>query len=792
MSATAKPVPGQGADLQESSAPLTSSDNPRILKFEREDWTSFRTIEGLQQKAGVAKPMLPQLVLKELADNGLDTGELVKVGKLPNGGYFVEDAGPGIDGEPEEIARLFSIARPMISTKLLRLPTRGALGNGLRVVAGAVLASEGTLTVITRNRRLELRPERDGTTTVSSAKKVDATVGTRIEIVFGPALQKKGNDDPLGWAMCTITLAPHGQTYAGKTSPWWYDAPQFHELLYACGDTPVRELISQLDGCSGGKAGEIVATAGLSRAVCRDLTRSQAEKLLLVARDNAKQVNAKRLGAVGLDAWGDTDAYAVAYGVARFGSAKPLAEIPYVVEIWAAPNSDNDTDLIMCVNRTPVAGNIRAARNQRKINLFGCGLSHTVAKAPEAAHFSICVNITTPYMPITSDGKEPDLVPFFGAITTALSKAVRKAHRPAGGSGVSQKDVVLDNLADVIAAVSGDGEYRFNSRQLFYALRPIVMEELKEELQLSNFTSIKDDYEADNGEIDGMYYEPRGSITHPHRNETITLGTLMVEDYERPVWTFNKLLYIEKEGANEALKEVRWPEMHDCAVMSSKGFSTRAARDLIDKLVEHDEPVTVFCATDADAYGSMIYQTLQEATKARGARKIKIVHVGLQPWEAIDMGLEVETVKEGKRHKPVADYVRERDEEFPNEAPDGDTWEDWLQTHRIELNAMTTPDFIDWLDDKMAEYGAGKLIPPADVLTTELNQRIENKVRATLTERILREAGLDRQVKAAVKAIKTPTAAAVAKGIRQSFKQTSDQEWRDHIEAEAKKRTLKI
>jgi hypothetical protein len=25
-----------------------------------------------------------------------------------------------------------------------------------------------------------------------------------------------------------------------------------------------------------------------------------------------------------------------------------------------------------------------------------------------------------------------------------------------------------------------------------------------------------------------MYREPRGSITHPHRDETITLGTLMV------------------------------------------------------------------------------------------------------------------------------------------------------------------------------------------------------------------------------------------------------------------------
>jgi hypothetical protein len=53
----------------------------------------------------------------------------------------------------------------------------------------------------------------------------------------------------------------------------------------------------------------------------------------------------------------------------------------------------------------------------------------------------------------------------------------------------------------------------------------------------------------------------------------------MVEGYERPEWTFNKLLYIEKEGFSEMLKDERWGEKHDCAIMSSKGFSTRAATD---------------------------------------------------------------------------------------------------------------------------------------------------------------------------------------------------------------------
>lgn len=759
-------------DFQISNGRSASQPATDNLKFERADWTSFRTVEGLQQKAGVVQSKLRRLVLKELADNALDTGARVRVGQLPSGGYFVEDGGSGIEGQPEEIARLFSIARPMISTKLLRLPTRGALGNGLRVVAGAVLASEGFLVVTTRNRRIELHPERDGSTTVVTVTPVDFPVGTRVEIGFGPAIPVDA--DALRWAVVATEMA-EGQSYQGKSSPWWYDAPQFHELLSASGAAPVRELAARLDGCTGGRAGEIVAEAGLVRMACNALSREQAVRLLEVARDNAREVKPGRLGAVGPGLFPDA-AYGTSSGVAAFGSGRPHAEIPFVVEAWAAETAN--MQLLVCVNRTPVTGDIYATRDKREIDVFGCGLAHTVTEARKDSNFVIRLNITTPYMPITSDGKEPDLIPFLDEIRNALAKAVRKARHPnAKAEGTSQKDIVLDNLDDVIAAVSGEEGYRFNERQLFYALRPIVINEIGEELKISNFKGIITDYENENGEIPLMYREPRGSITHPHRNETITLGTLMVEEYKRPAWNFNKLVYIEKEGAQEALKQNRWCERHDCAVMSSKGFSTRAARDLIDKLVEHDEPVDVFCVTDADASGGMIYQTLQEETKARGARKIKIVKLGLEPWEAVAMGLEVETVEQGKYPKPVAEYIRERDR--------GWAWANWLQTHRVELNAMTTPQLIEWLDEKMATFGSGKLIPPPHVLKQDLADRIESKVRAAISERILREAKIGDLVAAAIAAITTPDGAELARDIKRLFNQQSDREWRDAIEVVA-------
>jgi hypothetical protein len=151
-----------------------SASRPNTTKrpeftFEREDWTLFRSLSTLSQKAGVPVHLLPKLVLKELADNALDAGGTVRVGQLQDGGWFVEDDGPGIAGDPADIARLFSIRRPLVSSKLLRLPTRGALGNGLRVVAGAVLASSGRLVVATRGRLIDLRPQNNGDTLAASS-----------------------------------------------------------------------------------------------------------------------------------------------------------------------------------------------------------------------------------------------------------------------------------------------------------------------------------------------------------------------------------------------------------------------------------------------------------------------------------------------------------------------------------------------------------------------------------------------------------------------------------------------
>jgi hypothetical protein len=270
-----------------------------------------------------------------------------------------------------------------------------------------------------------------------------------------------------------------------------------------------------------------------------------------------------------------------------------------------------------------------------------------------------------------------------------------------------------------------------------------------------------------------MYRDSRGTLYHPHIQQDIPIGTLAVEEYSRPEWTFNKVLYIEKEGFFEALKAARWPERHDCALLTSKGYSSRAVRDLLDGLADGEEPVTVFCVHDADIFGTTIYQSLQEATKARPRRRVEVANLGLEPWEALAMGLAPERLEEKKRETAPADYVLER--------PDGEKWAEWLQTNRVELNEMTTPQFIAWLDGKMEEHDGRKVIPPEPVIASEMAQQLASHVRQAVSERILRDAGVDEQVNRALSEIAAPEPADVAKRVAQYLDEKDDGYWRDYV-----------
>jgi hypothetical protein len=266
-----------------------ASQKPRILQsdpeFTRHDWSIY--ISNLPQRAGVPPGDIRALVLKELVDNALD--EMDRVGRpgavtLAQEGdhtYTATDQGRGFDDLPEQLAHRFSIAKPMTSSKQWRKPTRGCVGNGLRVIVGAVVSGGGRIIVRTRNRAVTLRPRLDGTTAVDDVIPIDWPTGASITVEIDR--KYSADDDSLGWAQQAIALARQsGPAFSRKPLPAWYDADHLAlNMLAAIG--PARTLawfVSQLDRCTSREIGQQVTSKFGKGRLCRDVNKEEAAKLL--------------------------------------------------------------------------------------------------------------------------------------------------------------------------------------------------------------------------------------------------------------------------------------------------------------------------------------------------------------------------------------------------------------------------------------------------------------------------------------------------------------------------------
>jgi hypothetical protein len=756
------------------------------IPFSCEDWTAFRNLDGLGRKAGTSQDRLGEVVVKELVDNALDESGDCDL-KIEGSTVTVRDYGKGIPGTNDEIAELFSINRTQISAKLIRMPTRGALGNGLRVVGGAQVATGGELLIATRGRELKIIP--DAVTGKSKAVRVGkfSEPGTRIRITPGRPLEFELPDLGLGMIAIAMAHAQGENRYGGKSSPFWYDTDAFYELLQAAGSMLVRKLISKFDGCSGAKAGEIAAEF-LNRTTS-SLTKAETGRLLEIAKENAKEVSPKRLGAIGPKGFGGAYARIAESAYLPRSVDGSRVKLPFVVEAWAEPSTGESASVMFLVNCTPCitdAADAQYKEKSKSTTVWGPALNLDVKTGKNG--IDLHVNIITPFMPMTSDGKEPALGLFHEFLQLAIDKAARGARRwcPKDAPKVDIKAVVFAHMDEQINIVSDNRSRPFYTRQVFYRMRPIVQQETGQELDAKYFSQVLfTKWEEVNGREEKVIRDPRGSFYTPHIDETIPLGTVQVETFDRPLWQFNKVVYVEKEGIAGVLKAEGWPEKHDCALMTSKGFSTRAARDMIDLIAGTGEPVVVFCLHDCDPAGSMICETLQRATKARGARSVKIVDLGLNPWDAValaDAGeVQIETVRHKKRQK-VAAYI----DEHPCWRGAGG-WGDWLQTNRCELDALATPRLIEFLDENMADQ-PGKVNPPPKVAKRRLRDQTRELVRKSIINQVLAGAGIERRVKRAMASL-APQLATVAKDlsdtIAESLENAPQRHWSSVVDDQA-------
>lgn len=567
----------------------------------------------------------------------------------------------------------------------------------------------------------------------------------------------------------------------------WYNPATLRRLMQAfandaeqTGDPAptVAAFVRGFEGLKGTrKAAEIINPLGLARTTLADLLRSpdcdaEVAGLLAAMQGAAKPPKPEALGVLGRDHVADV---ARRYGVedSKVEYLKRTVDadgLPHVVEVGFAYGDAGlvERKQIVGLNFSPTYFDPFRDLGDRE------DLDALLAeqRAGDGEPVFVLAHVASPRFEFTDKGKTTVELPFEvgNALAEMMTKATGKWRRqreaelrnPAAalarrdrfvGSDkpMTVKDAAYEVMAEAYAFAAG-GVRMANPRQVMYAARGQILALTgRAKFDGHYFTqTLLPDYQRDNPtetENWDVIYDDRGHFREPHTGKEIGLGTLAVRQYltacRKPVieaatvvpayasthgphGRFRSALFIEKEGFLPILERANIAERFDVALMSTKGMSVTASRQLIDGLAAMG--VRVFVLHDFDISGFSIRKTFTESGRRHTFQnKLDFVDIGLRLDDVLRLGLASEPVALFPKpsNKPLSDRrLTSIDRLTINGATQDEI--DFLMTDtdgarervgkRVELNAMTSDQFVAFVEAKLTEHGAAKVMPDDAVL----------------------------------------------------------------------------
>lgn len=540
------------------------------------------------------------------------------------------------------------------------------------------------------------------------------------------------------------------------TSAHWYDVERLERLAgaYVAQDQnrrTVRDFIADFRGMARSATQKTILDAtGLSRKPLAELfpddkpDHGTFAKLLTKLQDATKPVRAKDLGIIGEDHLAETIRGCAGDSDFTFKYQKVLIDgaVPAVIEVaFSYIEGFISRQIITGVNWS--VGIVNPFRQIRYDGLDGI-LNH-LRVGPEAA-VAVVIHLAYPRATYTDRGKSALALP--GSIADALVKAltavtadwtrqVKREERDASAQHnrleklnrsrrVTVKAASWDAMPAAYQKASSNGTLPANARQMMYAARPQIEERTGKKLDDTYFTqTLLPDYIEETGVDWDVVYDDRGHFREPHTDHTFGLGTLAVRRYlesihpikfeppsfspgkvvtRGPQGCYRGVMFVEKEGFDPLWHAVDLAERFDLAIKSTKGMSVTAARRLADELAgKYGVPLLIL--HDFDKSGFSILGTL-----GRDGRRYKFKH----KIEIIDLGLRLEDI-DGLPTERSSDKG-DRAVRALNLSENGATAEEigFLLDRRVELNAMTSRQLVDFVEHKLKANGFGEKIVPSD------------------------------------------------------------------------------
>jgi len=300
---------------------------------------------------------------------------------------------------------------------------------------------------------------------------------------------------------------------------------------------------------------------------------------------------------------------------------------------------------------------------------------------------------------------------------------------------LDQTEAAARVMQKAYLTASANGTLPANPRQIYYAARPEMLR-LTEKTRIASkyFTqTLLIEYMRRRRDVTATWniaWDDRGHFSEPHTGREIGLGTLAVRDYIAklrkpkilnagvsavkadtmgPDGRYSAVLFLEKEGFTQILEAARIAERFDLAIMSTKGMSVTAARTLVEELCGK-RGLKLLVLHDFDVSGFSIKHTLVTSNRRHFFRHaINFIDLGLRLADVEELGLDSEATSNKGDDDKIAERLR------INGATD-DEVAFLLNEERVELNAMPSDVFIQFVERKLNENGVAKVIPLAEKL----------------------------------------------------------------------------
>ena len=388
----------------------------------------------------------------------------------------------------------------------------------------------------------------------------------------------------------------------------------------------------------------------------------------------------------------------------------------------------------------------------------------------------------------------------------AAVKAAEDQERAIRATLPSKREAVFSLIPDTYQAATENETLYLAGRDYYYVVRPpFTAMEVRPSTKRNGDEStgldygyfsqrILIDYRRDVHPLTMIDYKARGIIYDPHTGEEMPIGDKELRDWTFPLWQYNKLLFIEKEGIWNNLKQVggiEFAKKYDMAIICSEGYSTEAVRKLMAS-AQKDEGYQLFVWHDADPYGYNIARTLAEETQRMPGHAIQVYDLGLRLESAINAGYQSETFTRRNALPSTVSFTPYELEKFTGRKVEIQKGKVEFQgCIRVEINAIPIRQRIPYLEAQLAaiENLLPKVKPPNSLLKRcaeeELRKILKEKVRDEVESRL----NLDALVDEALKRIGTPftfNEEGLSRSIDERFESKPERSWRaalkEHID----------